>query len=188
LTGITAEHMLMFVHGSGANGKSTFVNALQHVFGDYAVVAPAETFAASHHDRHPTEVAMLRGARLVVASETEEGRAWAEARVKALTGGDPITARFMRKDFFTFIPTFKLLIVGNHRPVLRNVDQAIRTSAKRCAPRGRASCDGRWMAASRGSAMASRRRRWFGPPRKSIWPIRTFSAPGPPNGSSSART
>ena len=126
LTGITTEHMLMFVHGSGANGKSTFVNALQHVFGDYAVVAPAETFAASHHDRHPTEVAMLRGARLVVASETEEGRAWAEARVKALTGGDPITARFMRKDFFTFIPTFKLLIVGNHRPVLRNVDQAMR--------------------------------------------------------------
>ena len=126
LTGLTTEHMLMFVHGSGQNGKSTFVNALRRIFGDYAVFAPAETFAASHHDRHPTELAMLRGARLVVASETEEGRAWAEARVKALTGGDPITARFMRKDFFTFIPTFKLLIVGNHKPVLKNVDEAMR--------------------------------------------------------------
>ena len=126
LTGTTTEHVLMFCYGTGKNGKSTFVNALQHVFGDYAVVAPAETFAASHHDRHPTELAMLRGARLVVASETEEGRAWAEARVKSLTGGDPITARFMRKDFFTFVPTFKLLIVGNHKPVLRNVDEAMR--------------------------------------------------------------
>jgi len=126
LTGLTTEHVLMFVYGTGKNGKTTFVNALQHALGDHAVVAPAETFAASHHDRHPTELAMLRGARLVVASETEEGRAWAEARVKSLTGGDPITARFMRKDFFTFVPTFKLLIVGNHKPVLGSVDEAMR--------------------------------------------------------------
>jgi putative DNA primase/helicase len=126
LTGLTIEHVLMFVYGTGKNGKTTFVNALQHVLGDHAVVAPAEVFAASHHDRHPTELAMLRGARLVVASETEEGRAWAEARVKALTGGDPVTARFMRRDYFTFVPTLKLLIVGNHKPVLRNVDEAMR--------------------------------------------------------------
>jgi putative DNA primase/helicase len=69
---------------------------------------------------------MLKGARLVSASETEEGRAWAESRIKQLTGGDPISARFMRQDFFTFEPQFKLLIVGNHAPVLRNVDEAAR--------------------------------------------------------------
>ena len=69
---------------------------------------------------------MLRGARLVTAQETEEGRRWAESRIKAMTGGDPITARFMRQDFFTFEPTFKLLIAGNHQPGLRNVDEAIR--------------------------------------------------------------
>ena len=67
-------------------------------------------------ERHTTDIAMLRGARLVTASETEEGRAWAEARIKQLTGGDPITARFMRQDNFTFRPTFKLMIVGNHKP------------------------------------------------------------------------
>ena len=69
---------------------------------------------------------MLRGARLVTASETEEGRAWAEARIKAMTGGDPITARFMRQDYFTFQPQFKLTIIGNHKPVLSNVDDAAR--------------------------------------------------------------
>ena len=63
---------------------------------------------------------MLRGARMVTAQETEEGRRWAEARIKALTGGDPITARFMRQDFFTFTPAFKLLIAGNHKPGLRD--------------------------------------------------------------------
>ncbi len=69
---------------------------------------------------------MLRGARLVTAQETEEGRQWAESKIKSLTGGDPITARFMRQDFFTFTPQFKLLIAGNHRPGLRNVDEAMR--------------------------------------------------------------
>ena len=69
---------------------------------------------------------MLRGARMVTASETEEGRAWAEARIKTLTGGDPITARFMRMDFFEFQPQFKLTIIGNHKPILRNVDEASR--------------------------------------------------------------
>ena len=69
---------------------------------------------------------MLRGARLVTASETREGRAWNEQRVKAMTGGDPITARLMRQDNFTFRPTFKLLLSGNSKPVLRNVDEAWR--------------------------------------------------------------
>jgi len=126
LTGDTREHALFFLHGSGANGKSTFLNVLTRVFGDYATDAPMETFTVSSSDRHPTELAMLRGARLVTAVETEEGRRWAESRIKQLTGGDRITARFMRQDFFTFRPQFKLLIAGNHRPRLNAVDEAMR--------------------------------------------------------------
>lgn len=126
LTGDTRESMLAFVHGPGGNGKSVFVSTLIRVLGDYAATAPMETFTASKFDRHPTDLAMLRGARMVTASETEEGRLWAEARIKQLTGGDPITARFMRQDFFTYQPQFKLLIVGNHAPRLHNVDEAMR--------------------------------------------------------------
>lgn len=126
LTGDTREHALAFAHGGGGNGKSVWLNTKLAIVGDYAVTATMETFTASRGDRHSTELAMLRGARLVTASETEEGRAWAEARLKALTGGDPITARFMRQDNFTFHPEFKLTIVGNHAPALVNVDDAMR--------------------------------------------------------------
>lgn len=126
LTGATEEHALVFIYGPGGNGKSVFLNALTAILGAYATTAAMDTFTASRSDKHPTDLAMLRGARLVTASETEEGRAWAEARIKQMTGGDRITARFMRQDFFTFIPTFKLTIVGNHKPVLHNVDDAAR--------------------------------------------------------------
>jgi putative DNA primase/helicase len=126
LTGLTAEHALFFIYGPGGNGKSVFLNILVHILGDYAVSAPMDTFTSSKFNSHPTELAMLKGARLVTASETEEGRAWAEARIKALTGGDPITARFMRQDFFTYQPHFKLLFAGNHQPTLTSVDPAMR--------------------------------------------------------------
>ena len=126
LTGLTREHALVFVYGPGGNGKSVFLNVVQTIMKDYAVTAAMDTFTASNSDKHPTDLAMLRGARLVTASETEEGRAWAEARIKQMTGGDRITAHFMRQDNFTFTPQFKLTIVGNHRPVLHNVDEAAR--------------------------------------------------------------
>lgn len=126
LTGSTREHALFFGYGTGANGKGTFLNTLTGILGGYAAVASMETFTASQFDRHPTDLAMLRGARLVAAQETEEGKRWAESRIKTLTGGDPITARFMKRDFFTYLPQFKLLITGNHKPGLRNVDEAIR--------------------------------------------------------------
>ena len=126
LTGSIKEHALFFAYGTGGNGKGVTLNTLTGILADYAAVASMDTFVSSQSDRHPTDLAMLRGARLVTAQETEEGRRWAEARVKAMTGGDPITARFMRQDFFTFLPQFKLLVAGNHRPGLRNVDQAIR--------------------------------------------------------------
>jgi len=126
LTGSTQEHAFAFIHGPGGNGKSVFLNAVSGILGEYAAAAAMETFADSRNDRHSTELAMLKGARLVTASETEAGRGWAEAKVKAITGGDPITARFMRQDNFTYMPHFKLMIAGNHAPSLRNVDDAMR--------------------------------------------------------------
>jgi putative DNA primase/helicase len=126
LTGLTNEHALFFIYGPGGNGKSVFLNILVHILGDYAISAPMDTFTSSKFNSHPTELAMLKGARLVTASETEKGRAWAEARIKALTGGDPITARFMRENFFTYQPQFKLLFAGNHQPALSAVDPAMR--------------------------------------------------------------
>ncbi len=126
LTGDTCEHALLFGVGGGGNGKSVLLNTVSGVMGDYARQAAMDTFTASYGDRHPTDLAMLKDARLVTASETEEGRAWAESRIKAITGGDPIQARFMRQDFFTYRPAFKLFIVGNHKPTLTNIDEALR--------------------------------------------------------------
>ena len=126
LTGSVREQALFFAYGTGGNGKGTFLNTIQAILGDYACVANAETFTAQGAGRHLTELARLQGARLVVAQETEEGKQLAEARVKAITGGDPITANFMRQDPFTFMPQFKLFISGNHKPALRNIDDAIR--------------------------------------------------------------
>lgn len=126
LTGVTTEHALFFLYGTGANGKSVFANTLTAITGDYATVAAMDMFMASHGDRHPTDMAGLRGARVVSAIETEQGSRWAESKLKALTGGDKITARFMRQDFFEFMPQFKLLVVGNHKPSIRNVDEAMR--------------------------------------------------------------
>jgi P4 family phage/plasmid primase-like protien len=126
LTGSVRDQALFFVYGTGGNGKGTFLNTLTHILNDYASVAGIDTFTESKHDRHTTELARLRGARFVTAQEVEEGKRWAEAKIKALTGGDPITARFMRQDDFTFLPQFKLVIAGNHKPGLRNVDEAIK--------------------------------------------------------------
>jgi putative DNA primase/helicase len=126
LTGRTDAHAFLFLYGPGGNGKGVLVNTLAAALGDYARTAPMETFMVSHNDRHPTDLAGLRGARLVLAQETEAGRVLAESRIKALTGGDPISARFMRGDFFEFQPAFKLVMVGNHKPVIRNPDEAMR--------------------------------------------------------------
>ncbi len=125
-TGSTKEQALFFFYGTGANGKGTLLNTITRIIGDYAVIASTEVFTESKHDRHPTELAALRGARLVVAQETDEGRKWAESKLKALTGGDPITARFMRQDFFTFVPKFTLIIAGNHKPSIQTLDEAMR--------------------------------------------------------------
>ena len=99
LTGCTREECLFFLYGTGANGKSKFLNAVDGMLGDYAQTAPIDTFIASSTDHHPTDLAGLRSARLVTSVETEEGRRWAESKIKSLTGGDTVSARFMRQTF-----------------------------------------------------------------------------------------
>ena len=89
LTGSAREHVLAFMYGGGRNGKGTLIHALRRALGDYGLEIAAEVLMESHHDRHPTELAVLRGARLVVGSEIDTGRRWNEARLKRLTGGDP---------------------------------------------------------------------------------------------------
>ena len=126
LTGSVKEHVLFFLYGTGANGKSVFVNTLVGIWDDYAVTISTDMLMVSQTDRHPTEIARLRGARLVVGSEVETGRTWAESKIKSLTGGDRLQGRFMRQDFFEFDPQFKLMVVGNNKPSLRGVDEAIR--------------------------------------------------------------
>jgi P4 family phage/plasmid primase-like protien len=126
LTGDISEEALFFAHGGGANGKGTFLSAITGILADYHRAAPIATFTESNFEQHPTELAMLKGSRLVTASETQQGKRWDESRIKMLTGGDPIPARFMRQDFFEYFPQFKLFIAGNHKPRLRSVDVAIR--------------------------------------------------------------
>jgi len=126
LTGETREHVLVVLHGSGDNGKSTAVEVVKELLGDLAVTAAFDTFARAHGDRGPrNDLARLHGARLVTASESGEGRRLDEATVKEVTGGDTIAARFLYGEHFEFRPAFKLLLVTNHRPRVDGDDDAI---------------------------------------------------------------
>ncbi len=123
LVGQVLEQVLPFAFGEGANGKTTLLGTVLRLLGlsdaGYALTAPADILLASNQSRHTTELARLSGARLVVTSELEDGQRFAEAKVKMLTGGDPITARFMRQDDFTFRPTHSLWLLANHAPEVR---------------------------------------------------------------------
>tara|TARA_R110002167_G_scaffold15121_2_gene60771 strand:+ start:1546 stop:4023 length:2478 start_codon:yes stop_codon:yes gene_type:complete len=125
-TGDVSEQVLVLMHGTGSNGKSTFLKVLQQLFGDYGKQANMELLMSMKNSTsHPTGMARLVGARFVASSEVERGAPFAEALVKQMTGGDTITARFMRKDFFEFEPTHKLWIAANHRPIIKGNDIAI---------------------------------------------------------------
>jgi putative DNA primase/helicase len=99
---------------------------MRYVMGDYGGKAPTEMLMQQQFSQIPTDVADLRGKRFVVAAEVEEGKRWAESRIKDLTGGDMIKARRMREDFFEFPQTHKLWVFGNHKPVLRGTDEGIK--------------------------------------------------------------
>lgn len=126
LTGVIREHVIVLVQGGGGNGKSVVFNAIAHALGSYAVTLGAETLQEAHHDRHPTEIAVLNGARLALCPEIDGGRRWNIARLKRLSGGDPLTARLIAKDPFEFLPSHKLVVIANASPALSVVDEAVR--------------------------------------------------------------
>ncbi|MFE5243175.1 phage/plasmid primase, P4 family, partial [Streptomyces sp. NPDC056627] len=116
LTGDVGAQVMPFLYGSGKNGKSVLLDVLIKLLGDYADAAPPGFLMARPYEGHPTDLAELHGRRVIVCSEVKPGDRFDEARVKLLTGGDRIKARRMRQDFFSFAPTHKLWLLGNHRP------------------------------------------------------------------------
>lgn len=125
-TGVIREHVLPIFFGKGRNGKGTFIETLQFVLGDYARTVPASLLRVQHNgDAHPTVQAQLFGVRFAPAQETEKRFVLAEALVKQLTGGDRISARYMRQDFFDFEPTHKLFVASNYKPTIVGTDEGI---------------------------------------------------------------
>lgn len=126
LTGITTEQILVFLHGPGGNGKGVFLHTVANVVGDYAVAAAETVIEAREQSAHPTDLAALRHARLVYIPETKQNGRWNDERVQQLTGGDPVTCRFMQQDLFTYVPKFKLMISGNYAPKLSSVGDSMK--------------------------------------------------------------
>jgi putative DNA primase/helicase len=116
LTGLTTEQVLFILWGSGANGKTVLLSILRAVFGQYAFNMPFSTVELKDRMAIPNDVAALADRRLVTAAETNDGARLNEARIKALTGCDPITARFLHREFFTFRPVAKFWLAVNHKP------------------------------------------------------------------------
>jgi len=126
LTGDTSREDFDFVFGPGGAGKGTFLRTISTVMGDYALNAPIAQFMASKNEGHLCELARLAHARLVIASEPEENRTWAIGKIKMLTGNEgKIAARHLHQGFFEFVPTFKLVFVGNVKPRINTVDEAV---------------------------------------------------------------
>ncbi len=125
LTGETDEQVLFLLHGTGANGKSTFLNIIAKLLGgDYACTTPAEMLLDKKFEGASNDVARLRKARFVTALEVE-GRPLNEAKIKRLTGQDKVTARFMYGEFFEFVPEFKLWLAANRKPIIDGSGEAM---------------------------------------------------------------
>lgn len=125
LTGESREHVIFLPFGSGANGKSTFIETIAQILGDYAMTTSAETFIGRKDNSATNDLARLHSARFVSAVEGGENKRLSEAFIKSVTGGDLITARFMFKEFFEFRAIFKLWLATNHRPQIRGADDGI---------------------------------------------------------------
>jgi P4 family phage/plasmid primase-like protien len=125
LTAYTREHCLFFMHGGGRNGKSVLVETMLRAMGDYAGAAEPEMLMARKHQSIPVDIAALRGRRAVFLNETNQGQRFDEAKLKNLTGGDKLQARFMRENLFEFNPTHKLVLRGNHKPTVNGTDEGI---------------------------------------------------------------
>jgi len=125
LTGNIEEQTMFILYGSGANGKTTFLNTIQYILGDYAIATPTESFMKKNNDQNTNDIARLRGTRFVTTTEAEQGRRLSETLIKKITGNDQITARFLYGEYFNFIPTFKIFMATNHKPVIKGTDHGI---------------------------------------------------------------
>lgn len=126
LTGSVAEHALLVIYGPGGNGKGVLINTLATIMGSYHREATPDTFVEGKGRAHETAMAFIAGARLVTSSETDQGGSWNEATMKRAVAGDPVTARFLYKNHFTYRPTYKIWIATNHLPKLKSVGPAMR--------------------------------------------------------------
>ncbi len=125
LGGWVTAQMLVFFYGLGSNGKTTFLETIAGLLGDYAAPAAPGLLLEKKHESHPTEIADLQGRRLVISMEVDVAQKLSEALVKQLTGGDTLKARFMGGDFFEFEPTHKLFLAANHKPIIHGNDLGI---------------------------------------------------------------
>jgi putative DNA primase/helicase len=125
ITGDTSEQTMFILFGSGANGKSTFLNTIMNLLGDYAIATPTETFMKKNGDQITNDIARLRGTRFVTTTEAEQGKRLSEPLIKQITGNDRMTARFLYGEYFNFVPTFKIWMATNHKPVIKGTDYGI---------------------------------------------------------------
>ena len=120
-----SEQVMFILYGAGANGKSTFLNTLMEIMGDYAMSTPTATFMKKYGEGISNDIARLRGTRFVTTVEAEEGKRMSEPLIKQITGQDMMTARFLYGEYFDFLPTFKIFMATNHKPVIRGNDHGI---------------------------------------------------------------
>ena len=125
ISGDVSEQSMFILYGTGANGKSTFLNVIMHILGDYAISTYAETFMKRNNDTATNDIARLRGTRFVTTTETEQGKRLSEHLIKQVTGNDQLTARFLYGEYFNFVPTFKIFMASNHKPVIKGTDHGI---------------------------------------------------------------
>ena len=122
----TTEQCFFLFYGIGSNGKSTILRAIFDLLGEYAKTTRPETFLAKQGDEGiRNDIAALAGARFVTSLESEQGKQFAEGLIKGLTGDEQVSARFLRKEFFSFLPQFKLFIGTNHKPAIKGTDHGI---------------------------------------------------------------
>jgi putative DNA primase/helicase len=125
MSGDISEQTMFILYGTGANGKSTFLNTIMYLLGDYSLATPTETFMKKSNDSYSNDVARLRGTRFISTTEVEQGRRLSEPLIKKITGNDEMTARFLYGEYFNFKPTFKIFMATNHKPVIKGTDHGI---------------------------------------------------------------